>query len=292
MTSTVERFAPAPGSPMARDITDLAGDRSIAYAQIGSGRDCLVLHGTLMTLEDSWLALGPMLAENLRVTMVDRPGHGLSRRRRLFDASPWRQAELLHDFASAIGLRRPILVGHSFGGTIALAYAMLYPEDVGGLVALAPMCLPEMRVEAVLFGPRGLPPLGDGLARMLGVTTDPLLLPTLWRAMFLPQAMPERFAAAFPFALAAQTTQMIAEGEDAMALMPALMTMAARYAGCRVPARILGGTADIVVNNATQGRIAAALMPQATFHWMANMGHMLHHFVQDAIVEAVLSLDT
>ena len=65
-----------------------------------------------------------------------------------------------------------------------------------------------------------------------------------------------------------------------------------RYAGCRVPARILGGTADFVVNNATQGRVAAALMPQATFQWIDNMGHMLHHFAQDAIVEAALSLDT
>ncbi len=292
MTSSVDRFVPAPGSPLTRDVTDLAGDRSIAYVQMGSGPDCLMIHGTLMTLEDSWLGPAPALAEHFRVTMVDRPGHGLSRRRRLVDASPWRQAELLHDFASATGLRRPILVGHSFGGTVALAYAMLYPEDVGGLVALAPMCLPEMRVEAVLFGPRGLPPLGGRLARMLGVTTDPLMLPTLWRAMFLPQAMPKRFAAAFPFALAAQTAQMIAEGEDAMALTPALMTMAARYAGCRVPARLLGGTADIVVNNATQGCIAAALMPEATFVWIGNMGHMLHHFAQDAIVEAVLSLES
>ena len=276
---------------MARKIADLAGDRSIAYAQKGSGRDCLLIHGTLMTLEEPWLALGPALADHFKVTMVDRPGHGFSKRRRLVDASPWQQAELLHEFAADTGLRRPMLVGHSFGGTVALAYAMLYPEDVAGVVALAPMCLPEMRMEAVLFGPRGVPTLGDGLARMLGVTADPLLLPTLWRAMFLPQVMPDRFAADFPFALAARTTQMIAEGEDALALTPALMNMATRYVGCRVPTRILGGTADIVVNNATQGNIAAALMPEATFTWLGSMGHMLHHFAQDAIIEAVRSLD-
>ncbi len=243
-----------------------------------------------MTLEDPWLELVPALAGHFRVTAVDRPGHGLSRRQRLVDASPWRQAEIIHDFACATGLRRPILVGHSYGGTVALAYALLYPEATSGVVALAPMCLPEIRMEAMLFGPRGVPLLGDGLAPVLGVTADPLLLQTLWQAMFLPQAMPERFAAGFPFALAARFAQMVAEGEDAMTLLPGLMGMAAGYAGCRVPTRILGGTADIVVNNAMQGRLAAALMPDATFTWIDGIGHMLHHFAQGEIVEAVRSL--
>lgn len=279
----------APSNPMARDLADLSGDRSIAYAQRGDGPDCLLIHGTLMTLEEPWLAIGPALADEFKVSMVDRPGHGLSKRRRLVDASPWRQAELLRELADVIGLQRPILVGHSFGGTVALAYALLYPGDIAGVVALAPMCLPEIRMEAVLFGPRGMPAIGDGLARMLGITSDPILLPTLWRAMFLPQIMPERFGYGFPFEQAAQTAQMIAEGEDAMALTPALMTMAMRYAGCHVPTRILGGTADIVVNNATQGAIAAALIPEATFTWQVGMGHMLHHFAQDAIIEAVRS---
>lgn len=291
MTSSIEVYAPETAEPaVARRIVDLSGERSIAFAQTGSGPDCLVVHGTLMTLEDPWLGLASALSRHVRVTAVDRPGHGLSRRARLVDASPWRQAEILHEFASAAGLRRPILVGHSYGGSVALAYAVLYPNDTGGVVALAPMCLPEVRLETVLFGSRGVPVLGDTVAPMIGASIDPVLLQPLWRAMFLPQAMPERFAADFPFPLAARFSQMIAEGEDALALSPTLATMALHYASCQVPARFLGGTADLVVNNAIQGQLAAAMMPAATFTWVAGIGHMLHHFAQDRIVEAVRSL--
>ena len=274
---------------MARSITALPGDRSIAWARCGAGPDCLIIHGTLMTLEDSWIGPVPALAERFRVTAVDRPGHGLSRRRRLVDASPWRQAAILHEFAQEVGLERPLLVGHSFGGTVALAYAILYPQAVSGLVALAPMCLPEVRLETFLLGPRSAPFLGDGLASVLGVTADLAMLQTLWRTMFLPQAMPAPFSANFPFALAARFDQMVAEGEDAVALLPALVPMAMSLAGCRVPTRILGGTADIVVNNATQGRVAATLMPDASFTWLPGSGHMLHHHAGDLIRDAAVA---
>lgn len=287
----VETARPAAASAadgVARSIASLPGDRTIAYAQAGAGPDCLLVHGTLMTLEDSWLGPMPALSENFRVTAVDRPGHGLSRRRRLVDASPWRQAAILHDFAREIGLAKPVLVGHSYGGTVAMAYAILFPRDVGGLVALAPMCLPELRLEAMLFGPRSAPFVGDGLAPLLGVTADLALLQTLWRTMFLPQRMPEPFSANFPFDLAARFEQMVAEGEDAVALQPALVPMAMSLAGCRVPTRILGGTADLVVNNAAQGQVAAMMMPDAGFTWLPGLGHMLHHLVGGAIRDAAL----
>lgn len=69
-----------------------------------------------------------------------------------------------------------------------------------------------------------------------------------------------------------------------------MIAMATQFAACRVPTRFLGGTADIVVNNAMQGRIAATLMPEASFAWITGAGHMLHHFAQAEILEAALSL--
>ena len=297
MTSSASLFEVAPERHPAAlpDIVDrrnleLPGGRSIAFAQTGSGPDCLVIHGTLMTLEDMWLGPTAALSDHFRVTAVDRPGHGMSLRRRLLDASPWRQAEILHDFAMAAGLHRPVVIGHSFGGTVALAYAMLYPDDTRGVVALAPMCFPELRLEAILFGPRGVPALGDMISPVLGSTVDPMLLQLLWRAMFLPQAMPSGFSAGFPFPLAARFSQMMAEGEDAAALVPSLFAMAARFGACRVPTRFLGGTADIVVNSYTQGLMAATLMPNASFDWVHGCGHMLHHFVEPLIRDAALSL--
>ena len=280
MPSTADRA-------VARRTVALPGGRTIAYAEAGAGPDLVLIHGTLMTLEDMWLGPMPALARDHRCIALDRPGHGLSVRRRLRDASPWRQAALIHEALQALGVARPILVGHSFGGTVALCHALRYPEATAGVIALAPLCFPELRLEQVLFGPRAVPGLGDGLAEALSVGADPAVLPLAWRAIFLPQTMPDAFGTGFPFALATGPARMIAEGEDAASIMPALTRAALAYPTMRVPVRILGGTADLVVNNAIHGLTAAALMPGARYAWVPGAGHMLHHFFHDAVGAAV-----
>lgn len=292
---------PSPTSPIAtvpgempgavpRRFVDLGDGRSLAYAEAGEGPDLVLIHGTLMTLEDMWLPLMPVLSRHYRVIAVDRPGHGLSRRTRLVDASPWRQAEIIREAMEAIGVTRPLVLGHSFGGTVALCHGMAFPEATAGILALAPLCFPEIRLEQMLFGPRFAPGLGEVLSSWLAKGADPLLLPLLWRTIFLPQAMPDEFAKSFPFALASGPERMIAEAEDAMSVWQALTRASLSYATCAAPVTIIGGTADPVVNNALQGLPAAALIPRARFDWVPGIGHMLHHFRQDLVAAAVDAL--
>lgn len=278
-------------SPLERRFAVSADGDRLAYVEAGSGPSLVLIHGTLVTLEDMWL--GPMaaLSRHFRVIAFDRPGHGESDRdRRSEAASIWRQAEILRSAAATLGCERPLLVGHSFGGAVALAWAMGWPEEVEAVVALAPVCFPEPRLEQLVFGPRAVPVWGDMLAEGLHATSDRLLLPALWRAMFLPQSMPDRFAAEFPFALAGRSAQTIREGEDAAALWPDLARSAAAYGSCRVPVRFLCGGADLVVNNLLHGRLAAQLIPDADFRWIPGAGHMLHHFHVDDIAATALSL--
>lgn len=70
---------------------DLGSGRSLHAVQKGAGRDVLLLHGAMTTHHD-WLA-GPaeVLSEGARITAIDRPGHGLSRRPR-FVGTPRDQA--------------------------------------------------------------------------------------------------------------------------------------------------------------------------------------------------------
>ncbi len=104
----------------------------LAYVEAGVGDPVLLIHGAMTNLDD--MLTGPFddLAAEHRVIAVDRPGHGESTRRRLADASPWRQAEIIHDAAAELGVERPIVVGHSFGGAVALAYAMRFPRETAG----------------------------------------------------------------------------------------------------------------------------------------------------------------
>jgi pimeloyl-ACP methyl ester carboxylesterase len=273
-----------------RRFVHLPDDRTIAYAETGVGPDLVAIHGTLMCLEDQWLGPVPALAKHFRVVAVDRPGHGFSLRPRGSGADIWDQAKQIRDAMQRLGLKRPVILGHSFGGAVALAYGMLYPDEIAGIVSLAPICFPELRLEQMLFGPRALPFGGDLLTRALSASSDPALLPLLWHAMFLPQAMPERFRTDFPFALAGRAAQITAEGEDAGWLWPALTRSVVGYPKLSVPTRILCGGADIVVNAYLHGAAAARMIPGATFDLLPYAGHMFPHIDAAAVVRAARSI--
>ena len=266
------------------------GGGRLAYAEAGEGPPVLLIHGALTNLDD--MALGPMdaLARDRRVIAFDRPGHGWSTREPLADASPWRQAELIHDAARTLGVERPVVVGHSFGGAVALAYGMAFPQETAGVVALSPIVWPEPRLELALFGPRATPGAGPALGWGASATTDKAALPLLWRAMFLPQSMPERFERGFSFERAGDLGTTRATGEDAAAIVTALWRSVAAYPGCRVPVRILGGDSDMVINTTLHARALAAVLPDARYRSLPGLGHMLHHFAVDEVAEAVRSL--
>lgn len=284
---------PSPGDaearfagPVERRWADAGEGRTLAYAEAGSGPPVILIHGALTMLDD--MVLGPfdLLAETHRVIAFDRPGHGGSKRRRLLDGTPWRQATLIHNAAISLGVERAVIVGHSYGGAVATAYGLMFPEDTAGIVAMAPIAVPEPRLEHFLFGPRATLGVGGALAAMGRETVDRALLPTLWRAMFLPQPMPERFRREFPFQLAGRPETTLATGEDAMGVA-SLMANVASYPRLKPPLRVLGGDSDLVVNNTLHGITLSRLAPHGRFTSLRVMGHQLHHFAGDAVAAAV-----
>lgn len=264
-------------------------DRStpLGWSQAGEGPDVVLVHGALVERHDLFGALSPGLAGRCRVTSVDRPGHGQTP---FYSptGSPWRQAQAVRRTVDALGLQRPIIVGHSYGGAVALAYALQFPDATRGVVALAPIAFPEMRLEHWVFGPRGLfgwGPLYDAAFRL---SLDPLLLPILRWAMFWPQAPVTPVAqATVSWPLRADFGAV--EGQDADLLNPGLAWSAMGYATCRVPVRVLAGDKDIVVNP-LHSRAVGALLPGAKTRLLPGLGHMVHHFAQAEIVAATLEI--
>jgi pimeloyl-ACP methyl ester carboxylesterase len=258
---------------------------ALTLSQGGAGPDVVLIHGALVTHEDMIAGLYDALVSRWRVTAFDRPGHGRSPTGGGVAGSPWTQAQTLRAAWVAAGVERPLLVGHSFGGAVAVAAALQFPDEVRGVLSLAPICFPELRLEHLVFGPRALPgwqPLGSRLGSALA---DPVILPLLWRAMFLPQAPPERFLRSVPFDLAAERRRTLAEGEDALLMNLGLTRSLLAAHRCRVPTIILGGAEDLVVNNALHGRVLAQILPNGRFETRPGLGHMLHHFDQPRIVE-------
>lgn len=273
------------GCEVARRFVEVDG-QPLAYVDEGEGPAVVLIHGTLTALDDMVLALLAPLRPHHRVIAVDRPGFGHSGRERLTGAGVLRQAAIVSEALDQIGVERPVIVGHSFGGAVAVALAALLPETAG-VVALAPLALPEWRLEHWLFAPRASPGLGPAATAFAHATWDQALLPMLWRSMFLPQSMPDQVERDFPFALAgaAPATQWV--GEDCLAAGPDLLALLAMAPTLAPPLEVIGGDADIVVNNALHGRMLARLAPKGRFTQLPGVGHMVHHAAPDSVVEAI-----
>jgi pimeloyl-ACP methyl ester carboxylesterase len=260
----------------------------LTHVQVGDGPDVVLIHGALTCLDDMAIALFDALEPQFRVTAFDRPGHG--RNRAPGGGTACRQAGELREAAAALGIEMPVLVGHSFGGAVAMAWALRFPAEVSGVAALSPIAFPEPRLEHLLFAPRAMPGPVGFWNHTLGRLADPVLLPILWRAMFLPQTMPVRFAGMFPFDLAGRAEQLLSEGQDSALMGAGVGWNALNYARCRAPVHVLSGDRDLVVNPGLHAAGLARQLPHSRHTKLRGLGHMVHHFAQPAVVDAVRDL--
>ena len=118
------------------------GRRKIRVFEAGEGPPLIFLHGAGGLIEDNPFLVA--LAQRWRVFAPLLPGYGDSE-----GAEDLRDmlAVTLHSFdvIDALGLDRPILVGHSMGGMIAAEMAAVAPREIErlGLIAAAGLWLDE-----------------------------------------------------------------------------------------------------------------------------------------------------
>ncbi|HEX8415541.1 MAG TPA: alpha/beta fold hydrolase, partial [Sphingomicrobium sp.] len=177
---------------------ELGPDRSLHAVTAGAGHDIVLVHGAFATHRD-WLD-GPYAALTAlgRVTAIDRPGHGLSRRPR-FEGGPRAHAAHMREALRALGVVRPLFVGHSFGALSVLSFAEQFPAEVAGLVLVAPLAFPEYRpLEHSMFAPRALPVAGPLWATMAPAFDRPML-EAHHRIMFSPDEPPQIWKANYPW---------------------------------------------------------------------------------------------
>jgi pimeloyl-ACP methyl ester carboxylesterase len=272
--------------PITKTIA-LGLERSLHIVQAGKGPDLVLIHGALTTHWD-WLE-GPFdaLARRFRVTAVDRPGHGLSRRPR-FEGTPRDQAAQIRAGLGELGIERAAFVGHSMGGMVSLAMAEQFPEAVARLVLAAPIAFPETRpLEHSLFAPRAVPVLGPILSRLGEATVDPLMLKAVQRLMFAPQPVPPHWEEHYPYDRILTAEAMIAEGEETTAILPFAAAGIIDLRKVRAPVDIVTGTADRVADPDRHARPLAAMLADSRLTELPGIGHMLHHSAQDALVDIV-----
>jgi pimeloyl-ACP methyl ester carboxylesterase len=102
------------------------------------GRPLVLWHPLGDVTSSAYLTeLAPVLtARGLRLVAPDGPGFGGSPALPPEWYAPARLAGLVWGLADAMGLHRPVLMGHSWGGVVMLAAAAERPSDVAALVLL------------------------------------------------------------------------------------------------------------------------------------------------------------
>lgn len=297
-TSYIERQHPPSGR-----FVDVDGGRMHVLELGDSDRPPVVLlHGAGTNLNDMRLALGERLAATHRVILIDRPGQGWSDRPDgVADASPARQAKLVHQALERIGVKRPTLVAHSWSGALASAYALACPDGVAGLVLLAPVTRPWVNstawhdsfVKAVLTeGTRvaAVPLAGALVAHTLSLPLGKLLLWPSIQSAFAPQDPPPDYIEKTDADLLLRPAAFVANAQDIELLDAGIARQARDYPRIKAPTVIVTGDRDTTLSPQTHAEAMAAAMPSAKLVTLPGVGHMVHFAAPERIVELVINL--
>lgn len=272
--------------PPLGSFVEIGGAR-IHYLERGAGPTLLLVHGLGASMRTFTHSLLDRLSGEFRVVVMERPGSGESTRAPRACARVRSQAETVSDFISAMGLERPLLVGHSLGGAVALAVALGHPEQVSGLALVAPVANAQETV----------PPM----FRMLTISSRALRGLTAWTvavpasilrraqvldALFGPDAVPADYATAGGGLLGLRPKSFRAASEDLVALEGELPAMVERYGELRLPVGILYGTGDRVLDHRLHGVEVAAKIEGAELE-LTEGGHMLPLTAPDVVAEFV-----
>ena len=265
-----------------------AGDHAFHVVERGAGRPVLLVHG-LSGQTRHFSALMPELARDHPVVAVDRPGSGYSPRASGAGGGPVEQAAAIAALIDALGLDRPLVVGHSLGGAVALALGLNHGARVGGLALVCPATQPITEPPAMF---RRLVIHSDAVRRLVGWTLMvPVSVrsgPELLAAVFSPEPVPDDFGMTGGALLSLRPEAFRNASLDAVSLADDLAGMATRYRDLAVPAAVLYGRDDAVLNPALHGESMAEAGVRLT---MWEGGHMLPVTRAPAVADWIRGLE-
>lgn len=283
-TIAIERANPPSGR-----FVDIEGGR-LHIVELGraDAPPVVLLHGASGNLRDLQLTLGDRLAARYRVILIDRPGHGWSDRPGgAADASPATQAVLIHQALVALGVTKPIVLGHSWSGALATAYALAFPEETRALVLLSPVTHPWPGGIGWINDVVALPVLGPLIAHTLILPTGYFMLKPGVAGVFRPDTPPPDYGAHTGVAMLLRPNEFIANAQDLSGLKDFVRAQAPRYGELKMPVTIISGDKDPVVYTDIHSRSIARQAPRATLTVLPGVGHMVQYVAADDVVRAV-----
>ena len=278
--------------PPEGDFVDVGGT-AVHYVQRGTGPDVVLIHGAGGFTREFTFDFVDRLTDRYRVTVFDRPGLGYTERPRDFGVfsrdmeTPREQARLLQDASAALGVDRPIVLGHSFGGAVALAWALERPESIAGIVMDGGVSN-EWEGGVGGFYNNTAAPLGGALVvpMLTAFATDAYIANTI-QAIFRPQPVPEGYTDYIGARISARRETLRANGRQVHGLKPHIVEMVPHYGGIDIPVEIIHGDQDTIVPLDVHSIPLSKQIPGANLVVLEGVGHMPHHAAPDVVVAAI-----
>ncbi len=269
--------------------------RRIHYVQRGEGPDLVLIHGASGNNRDMTFRFVDMLAGRYRVTAFDRPGLGYSDRATPDVESPFaargetpaEQADVLRAAAGALGIERPIVLGHSYGGSVAMAWALGDPEGTGAVVDVSGATMPWRGPLNWTYRVTEGRLAGAVVPWLVAAWAHQPLVDRAIAGTFAPHDVPDAYAEQLGAALSLRAASFRANARQVNSLLAAVEAMVPRYPSLTVPLEIVHGDLDTIVGLEVHSRPLAALVPDAHLTVLHGVGHMPHHTHPEAVVAAI-----
>lgn len=269
IAAKAERLVPANGK-----FIEIDGNR-IHYVETGEGRPIVFLHGLGAQLHHFRHTLFDRFGPGYRLIALDRPGSGHSLRASGATGRLPEQAQLVRRFIEALGLERPLVVGHSLGGAIVLTLAVEHPKTISGIALLAPLTHLETRVRQkfdLLYVPSRL--LRWIMAYTVAIPASLKYAEPTMKFIFAPQPVAGDYMIAGGGWLGLRPAHYHATSTDVVAVEQDLGRIEQRYGEIAMPAGILFGTADRVIGIAVHGEPMRDRIKGLDFEAVDGLGHM------------------
>jgi pimeloyl-ACP methyl ester carboxylesterase len=265
-----ERQVPADGK-----FLDVDGAR-LHYLDVGEGPAIVMIHGLGGQLRNFTYALSDRLPGH-RLVIIDRPRSGYSTVPAGVEPGLKDQADAIAQAIDALGLKRPLLVGHSLGGAISLSLALDRPGLVSALALIAPLTQPQTEVPAAF---RGLAAGGASkisrtlVANLLAVPVGTLTREQSAKAVFAPEPVPADFAVKGGGLLALRPGNVYAAIFEMQAAADEMAGIAARYGELQLPVSVLYAREDNILGYQLHGEQTVGEITGARLE-LTDGGHML-----------------
>jgi pimeloyl-ACP methyl ester carboxylesterase len=112
-------------------------------------------------------------------------------------------------------------------------------------------------------------------------------MPANLKAMFSPLPVPARFSEEFPHAFPVRPSQIRAESQDAVTMMPAVNDLEERLRNLDIPVFIMAGDHDRIVDHEAHAVWLHDRIPQSDLQIIPEVGHMMHYAVPTSVVAAI-----